>query len=185
MDVNVSVNDLNLRIAVQGNGTQMCTTNAVPVSAGSGWTSVIIPISPSDFTIISGSSTASSALTSISQIRILSNESPGWSSDVNEIQATLGVDNITASTTLSTQELALKNEFEISPNPATSKLNINLSTNLDNANVTVYDVLGKKVYSAQMNSLSSSIDVSKWNTGVYLVRVSTNTQTLTKRFVKQ
>jgi hypothetical protein len=37
-----------------------------------------------------------------------------------------------------------ENNFEISPNPSNSILNINLSHNLNNATVAVYDVLGKK-----------------------------------------
>lgn len=87
--------------------------------------------------------------------------------------------------TLSTQDVNAQNEFEISPNPATSKLNIKLAQTLENANVTVYNVLGKKVYAKTLSAMTSSIDVSKWNTGVYLVRISADNQTITKRFVKQ
>ncbi|TDY11891.1 T9SS type A sorting domain-containing protein [Meridianimaribacter flavus] len=76
-------------------------------------------------------------------------------------------------------------EFTISPNPATTKLNIRLPQGQQNAVVNVYDVLGKRVYSKELNSLTASIDVSKWNTGVYLVKVSANNFTQTRRFVKQ
>ncbi|WP_040278060.1 T9SS type A sorting domain-containing protein [Psychroserpens damuponensis] len=185
MDVNVSINNLNLRVAFQGNGTRICTTNAVAVTAGSGWTSITIPISPSDFTLIQGSLTPTQVLSNVQVMRILSSENPAWGANVSEIEATLGLDNITASTTLNTGSLNATTNFEISPNPATSKLNISLPQNLDNATVTVYDVLGKKICAKGITNLSSSIDVSNWNSGVYLVRVSTNNQTLTKRFVKQ
>ncbi|WP_298758451.1 T9SS type A sorting domain-containing protein [uncultured Psychroserpens sp.] len=185
MDVNVTINDLNLRVAFQGSGTRICTTNAVAVAAGSGWTSITIPISPADFTVISGSSSVNDALSNVNAMRILSNDTPAWSTAVNAIEATIGIDNITASTTLSTQDVQVQNDFEISPNPASSKLNIKLSNALDNANVTVYNVLGKKVYSKSLSALESSIDVSNWNSGVYLVRVSNDKQTITKRFVKQ
>ncbi|MDG5492120.1 T9SS type A sorting domain-containing protein [Psychroserpens sp. SPM9] len=185
MDVNVSINDLNMRVAFQGSGTRICTTNAVAVAAGSGWTTITIPISPSDFTVIQGSLTPAGVLANVQVMRILSSEVPAWGTNVTEVEATLGLDNIIASTTLSTEEFNTQNEFEISPNPATSKLNIKLAQTLNNANVVVYNVLGKKVYAKSLSAMTSSIDVSNWNSGVYLVRVSTDKQTLTKRFVKQ
>ncbi|MFD2916112.1 T9SS type A sorting domain-containing protein [Psychroserpens luteus] len=186
-DVRVLTNDLNIRVAFQGpNGKRICTTNAVNVAAGSGWQPVIIPISASNFTAVGGSGAVSinDALAAVNTMRILSSNNPTWAG-ADIVVATINLDNITASTTLSTQEFKTHNEFEISPNPATSKLNINLSQTLDKATVTVYDVLGKKVYSKLLSNFSSTIDVSNWNSGVYLVRISTNKQTLTKRFVKQ
>jgi hypothetical protein len=186
-DVRVLTNDLNLRVAFQGpNGKRICTTNAVNIVADSGWQSVTMPISASDFTSISGSSAVSisDALSAVNTMRILSSNAPTWT-NVDTVISTINLDNITASTTLSTLEIETQNKFEISPNPATSKLNINSSQNLDNAIIVVYDVLGKKVYSKKMHNLSSSIDVSRWNSGVYLVRIATNNKTLTKRFVKQ
>jgi hypothetical protein len=75
--------------------------------------------------------------------------------------------------------------FEISPNPATSKLKITLSQNVDDATVLVYDLLGKNIYSKALIARSSAIGVSRWNTGVYLVIIFTNNETYIKRFVKQ
>ena len=182
MDVNVTENDLNLRVAFDGPGGTFCTTNAVAVTAGSGWQSVTFPISASDFTAVGGTD-INATLAGVTVMRILSSNSPSWIGIT--IDSTLDLDNITASTTLSTQNLQVQNDFEISPNPATSKLNIKLAANINNATVTVYDVLGKKVISKNLSAMTSSIDVSRWNSGVYLVRVSTDNQTLTKRFVKQ
>lgn len=88
--------------------------------------------------------------------------------------------------TLSTNDIALNNnEFTLTPNPAKSKLHIRLPQSFENAEVAIYDVLGKKVYARTLSALSSSIDVSKWNNGIYLVRVSNGTTTQTKRFIKQ
>ncbi|WCO00625.1 T9SS type A sorting domain-containing protein [Psychroserpens ponticola] len=184
MNVRVLTNNLNLRVAFQGNGTRICTTNAVTVTAGSGWSEIVIPISASDFTLISGGSTIETALTNVSAMRILSSDSPTWSSP-HTIAATLHLDNITASTTLSTRDIETSNEFSISPNPATSKLNVFLPQHSNNATIAVYDVLGKRVFTTQIDALTASIDVSKWNSGVYLVRISTDNSTQTKRFVRQ
>ncbi|MEH6535699.1 MAG: T9SS type A sorting domain-containing protein [Psychroserpens sp.] len=188
MDVKATDGDLALRFGVSDQdsnaaGTQIVTTTPVVVTAGSGWQSVTIPISASDFTSLGGALTNAQVLASVVEMRIFSNTNVDWVGQ-NGLRR-MDLDNINASTTLSTQDLNTQNGFEISPNPATSKLNIKLSQTFDNANVTVYDVLGKKVYSKSLSAMTSSIDVSKWNTGVYLVRISSDKQTITKRFVKQ
>lgn len=88
------------------------------------------------------------------------------------------------SLTLSTNSFQTK-DFSIAPNPAKNRLNIILPTGLANAKVTVFDVLGKMVYSGDISNISSSINVSNWNSGVYLVKVTSNDVTQTKRFIKQ
>lgn len=184
MNVRVLSNDLNLRVAFQGSGTRICTTNAIPVTAGSGWTEITIPIAASDFTLVSGGSTIETALATVSAMRILSSNAPTWTG-ADAVVSTLHLDNITAATTLGVDDIQNETTFEISPNPAKNNLNIRLDSAMTSANVSIYDVLGKKVYERSLSSVNTSIDVSKWNAGVYLVRISTDNQTLTKRFVKQ
>jgi len=75
--------------------------------------------------------------------------------------------------------------FSISPNPGIAKLNLKLSRLNISANLEIFDVLGKKIYGNRLIDITTSIDVSKWNSGVYLVRVSTDRGVQTKRFVKQ
>lgn len=86
--------------------------------------------------------------------------------------------------TLSQDEFSTA-EFSLSPNPAKSKFKIFLPRVYNNARLDVFDVLGKKIYSKEITQLTSVIDVSKWNNGLYLVRISTDEATQTKRFVKQ
>lgn len=76
-------------------------------------------------------------------------------------------------------------DFTISPNPASSTINVNLPKNFKNAKLSVFDVLGKEIYNIELNSVHSTINISKWNSGVYLVRIATETDSQTKRFVKQ
>lgn len=184
MNVRALDNNLNLRVAFQGSGTRICTTNAVTVTAGAGWSEIVIPILASDFTVVSGGSTIETALTNVSAMRILSSGAPTWSAP-DAISATLHLDNILAATTLGVDQFEQETDFEISPNPAKNELNIKLANTINNASVNIYDVLGKKVFSKSLSAVSSSIDVSRWNAGVYLVRVSADNKTLTKRFVKQ
>ncbi len=91
----------------------------------------------------------------------------------------------TVGLTLSSQEDVEIKEFSISPNPSQSELNITLTNNHSDMKVEVYDVLGKRVHQGTLTQLVSSIDVSNWKTGVYLVRISNDEITQTKRFIKQ
>jgi hypothetical protein len=183
MNVRVLTNDLNLRVAFLANGTRFCSTNAIPVAAGTGWTQITFPIAPSDFTFLSGGLSIESALENVNTMRILSSNAPTWSNP-DAIAATLHLDNITAISILSVNDVTNTNEFSISPNPATSRLNVYLPKNTNDATLSVYDVLGKRVFTKNIDAFTASIDVSKWNSGVYLVRISTDNSTQTKRFVK-
>jgi hypothetical protein len=185
LNVKAEASNLNLRVAFNGAGGEICTTNAVVVTAGTGWNFVTIPISASDFTTVDGGTDPAATLANVTEMRILSSPNPAWRGEVfSGVPTTMQLDNITASTTLSISDFT-KKEFSISPNPASSKLNVFLPNNFENANITVFDILGKKVYNRTVNGLTSKIDVSKWNSGVYLVRVSNDNATQTKRFVKQ
>ncbi|MFT4612376.1 MAG: hypothetical protein ACJA1H_001728 [Glaciecola sp.] len=107
-DVRVLTNNLNLRVAFQGpNGKRICTKNAVNVVARSGWQAVIMPISASDFTAVGGSGAVSvnDALAAVNIMRILSSNTPTWA-NADTVISTINLDNITASTTLSNQDLS-------------------------------------------------------------------------------
>ena len=79
-----------------------------------------------------------------------------------------------------------KIQFSMSPNPATSDLKIALPSHLTKASIEIYDVLGRQIFNKNFNSTHVSIiDVSAWNSGVYLVKVLNDNSSQTKRFVKQ
>ncbi|WP_299224494.1 T9SS type A sorting domain-containing protein [uncultured Psychroserpens sp.] len=86
--------------------------------------------------------------------------------------------------TLSQDDFQL-NDFSISPNPGKEYFTINLPNSANETSIDVYDILGKKVYATKISSLVSTVDVSKWNDGIYLVRVSNENATTSKRFIKQ
>jgi len=183
MDVRVSTADLDLRIAMTGAGGRISTTNAVTVTAGSGWTSVIIPIEAADMETVPGGSSVTGTLSDVTEMRILSSPIPEFKGEA--IVATLEIDNIEAATFLNTRESKLTNAFTISPNPGRDRLNLKLSKLNNNTTVEVFDVLGKKIYADKVNAITKTVNVSQWNNGVYLVRLTTDAGTQTKRFVKQ
>lgn len=77
-------------------------------------------------------------------------------------------------------------QFAMSPNPATSNVNIVLPSHLQKADIQIFDVLGKRIYSGTIkNTHVFNVNVASWDSGVYLVRITNDYGTLTKRFVKR
>jgi len=187
--------DLHLRVAFRGgpNITWIYSTTAVVVPNGSGWITIEIPITATDFSVASGGSdTAAEVLADVStEMRILSNDgndtSPQAALYKGDLRVqTSNIDNIRAATSyLNTKDNKLANAFSISPNPGRDRLNLKLSKIDNNSTFEVFDVLGKKIYADRISTINKSVDVSQWNNGVYLVRLISDKGTQTKRFVKQ
>ena len=96
-----------------------------------------------------------------------------------------GTITVVADGSLSANQFEDPSEFMISPNPGQNWLKIKLPILQDDLKVEVFDVLGKRVYSSRLTKLETSIQVSNWKSGIYLVRVSNDVVTHTKRFMKQ
>ena len=74
------------------------------------------------------------------------------------------------------------------PNPAKDLIQIQLKNSSDSIKgMIIYDVLGKVFYSKQnMNMEQTTIDISRYTKGVYIVEISTvNNQKVLQKFVKQ
>jgi len=89
--------------------------------------------------------------------------------------------------TLSIPKFKAPSEFTIFPNPSSNFMTISLPSLIEDGLILqVFDVLGKQVYSQQLSALVSRVNIAKWKSGLYLVRLNSSDQniTLTKRFVK-
>jgi hypothetical protein len=75
--------------------------------------------------------------------------------------------------------------FTISPNPATNTLNIIVLDDNTESVLQVFDVLGKQILKRRLTRLETKFDVSNWKSGIYLVKVSNDKGSQTKRFIKQ
>ncbi len=73
-----------------------------------------------------------------------------------------------------------KNAISLYPNPAKNTLYIN---NIQNANVTVFDLSGKLLINLQ--NTDSQIDISSLSEGIYIINVTTNQGTSVTKFVKE
>ena len=77
------------------------------------------------------------------------------------------------------------NLFNVSlyPNPASNRLNISAANTIQNAEI--YNVLGKKVMSVNINKANGYIDVSNLSSGIYLIKYNVNDKVGTAKFIKQ
>ncbi|SDR87538.1 Por secretion system C-terminal sorting domain-containing protein [Polaribacter sp. KT25b] len=69
------------------------------------------------------------------------------------------------------------------PNPTTNTLNISAVNTIKNAQI--YNVLGKKVKSLDINKNSESIDVSNLASGIYLIKYQVSNAVGTAKFIKE
>lgn len=84
---------------------------------------------------------------------------------------------------LGVEEKSIRN-FSMSPNPASTEISIGLPTRIENARVVVFNLLGERIYKVPFDALNTTINVSAWSDGVYLVKVTNGSLSQTKRFIK-
>ena len=84
-------------------------------------------------------------------------------------------------TTLTTQEFDL-NKIKVYPNPVVNSLTIDYINQLDK--IEVYDVTGKKYIDLKPESNNLTLDFSKFNNGIYFIKLVLNKNTLTYKIVK-
>ncbi|WP_353779487.1 endonuclease [Winogradskyella sp. 3972H.M.0a.05] len=73
--------------------------------------------------------------------------------------------------------------FSIYPNPVNGHtFNISIT---DNVNIVMYDVLGKQVLKSNVTPENNSVDVSRLNSGIYLVKITSGNRFITKKLIKQ
>jgi hypothetical protein len=81
---------------------------------------------------------------------------------------------------LSTESIDLLQSVMISPNPVSSILNISISDNIEIVDVSVFNVLGQKLLSAN----STQVDVSGLPSGMHLIKITTSAGLKQMNFIK-
>ena len=77
-----------------------------------------------------------------------------------------------------------ENNVFIYPNPASSILNFIVKNNITISTITINDISGKEIYKAG-NAINNSIDVSNLSSGVYFVTFTSESNSITKKFIKE
>jgi len=107
-------------------------------------------------------------------------------SDTSGVDNDLFIDNfqITASSLSDTAGVEDESLITLNmyPNPVSDMLNISSQNTINT--VEIFNVLGQKVISRQVEDTSAEIDVSNLNAGIYLIKYEINNSIITKKFVK-
>ena len=72
--------------------------------------------------------------------------------------------------------------INIYPNPATTRINLDVPANIEILSVALYDILGKNTGATLVNG---SIDISNLSRGVYILNVKSDQGTLTQKVIKR
>lgn len=71
------------------------------------------------------------------------------------------------------------------PNPASSYITLDLPTNINNATVTIYSILGQQQIRTVINKPQTNIDLDGLPNGVYLIELSSTNKVGRQMFIKQ
>ncbi|SEL23830.1 endoglucanase [Aquimarina amphilecti] len=74
---------------------------------------------------------------------------------------------------------------KVFPNPSSNILNIKFPTTNTSSNIEIYSLQGKKVFSKELKSEQSNLDISNLSAGLYLIKINSNTDSYTTKIIKQ
>jgi hypothetical protein len=73
----------------------------------------------------------------------------------------------------------------IYPNPAGDVLNIRQKNGVAASSIGIYNALGQRVMTISGNHVEVAVDISRLDSGVYFLRISSDKGISTSRFIKQ
>ncbi|MFD2824044.1 T9SS type A sorting domain-containing protein [Lacinutrix iliipiscaria] len=82
---------------------------------------------------------------------------------------------------LSVEDYSLSNSISIYPNPTSDIVNIDVSNAISVRSLELYNIIGKQVLK---NNGASTLDLSQLNSGVYMLKVVTDSGSLTKKIIR-
>jgi hypothetical protein len=87
---------------------------------------------------------------------------------------------------LAVSDIDLTNQFAIYPNPVNDIVNISFSGKSKNSfNVAVYSIQGSKIYTSYTKERNASINISTLAKGMYLLNITTDKGSMTRKIVKE
>lgn len=84
---------------------------------------------------------------------------------------------------LSVEENNLLVETRVYPNPASDEINVVLPNQVENAQISIVDALGRSVFAGEISNVSQKVDVSTLKEGLYFVKIQNGGLTATKTVV--
>ncbi len=95
----------------------------------------------------------------------------------------LGVDDFKVEAAPLGIEAPIANVFKMAPNPVTDVLQISATKSMEN--VTVFNLIGQVVSSKELNSSSTTLDLSTLPSGTYLVKITADGKAQTQKVIKR
>ena len=86
---------------------------------------------------------------------------------------------------MSVEEQMREKLFAIYPNPVSNEINISFPKQADQAEFSLYDVLGKKVLQTRITPLKNRIDVSGLTSGMYIASITSDNKTTSYKIIKE
>jgi hypothetical protein len=88
---------------------------------------------------------------------------------------------------MGTNDVSLNDAVNIYPNPVVDNLNIQLSKNLNNATVKIFNPMGEIAYDKKFATFNGkqSIDMKSFPAGIYMVYIKSDEGTITKKVIKK
>jgi hypothetical protein len=83
------------------------------------------------------------------------------------------------------EEIGLKDQLNVYPNPVTDVLNVQWNNTTEMANLSIRDLSGRLILSERAGNGNAAIDLSELSSGNYILELQTQTGTLRKHIVKQ
>lgn len=91
--------------------------------------------------------------------------------------------DISTATEVSTKPQDSYNKIAVYPNPSSGLFNIGLKMNIGNSFINVYDLMGNKIYSNNINSDSFKLDLSQFKPGIYFLTIIQEKEKITVKLV--
>jgi subtilisin family serine protease len=94
-------------------------------------------------------------------------------------------DALNALLTIGIEEQLLETNFALYPNPVTTEINISFPKNAENAEFSLYNILGKQILKTQISPLKNRIEVSDLASGMYIASITSNNKTTSYKIIKE
>jgi hypothetical protein len=75
-------------------------------------------------------------------------------------------------------------DFDMFPNPASDRVTIQLPSGSDKATVQFYDYVGRLALTKNITNSSNKVDVNNLSTGIYILKVVSDSKIGTRKFIK-
>ncbi|MDO6761803.1 leucine-rich repeat protein [Tamlana sp. 2_MG-2023] len=109
-----------------------------------------------------------------------------WVSSTNDLgcESTRSEIVVTVEASLNIEDSSVLNNTSIYPNPTHDYVSINLPK-VETSKITIYDLNGRLLLNRIQTDKTIEVDLSRYETGVYIVKIQVNQNEITKRILKQ